>query len=107
MKLPMRFEGLPGEFSQHDFGQVKVRFFDGSCHKVHFFASRLKWSRWVEVTLVRARSWRHWRRDWEISIWNPTFAYAALELGFTAEVRWTEPRGALSPSSPRLLANSL
>src|SRR5262245_24420947 len=25
----VRFEGLPGEFSQHDFGQVDVRFVDG------------------------------------------------------------------------------
>jgi hypothetical protein len=30
VKLLMRFEGLPGEFSQHDFGQVKIRFMDGS-----------------------------------------------------------------------------
>jgi hypothetical protein len=27
----VRFEGLPGEFSQHDFGQVKVEFLNGSC----------------------------------------------------------------------------
>ena len=26
----VRFEGLPGEFSQHDFGHVDVRFMDGS-----------------------------------------------------------------------------
>ena len=26
----VRFEGLPGEFSQHDFGQVDVEFRDGS-----------------------------------------------------------------------------
>jgi hypothetical protein len=25
----VRFEGLPGEFSQHDFGHVDVRFVDG------------------------------------------------------------------------------
>ena len=50
--LQMRFEGLPGEFSQHDFGQVDVRFVDGGCKRVHFFASRLKYSRWADVTLV-------------------------------------------------------
>jgi transposase len=118
VKLKMRFEGLPGEFSQHDFGQVKVRFLDGSCHTVHFFASRLKWSRWVEVslvdnevveTLVRELAEHFsrfqgvplcavfdrpktvalsWRKDGEVTEWNPTFAYAALELGFTAEVCW-------------------
>jgi transposase len=49
----VRFEGLPGEFSQHDFGQVDVRFLDGSERRVHFLASRLKYSRWVQVSIVR------------------------------------------------------
>jgi transposase len=48
----VRFEGLPGEFSQHDFGHVDVTFVDGSKLRVHFFASRLKYSRFVVVTLV-------------------------------------------------------
>jgi transposase len=48
----VRFEGLPGEFSQHDFGQVDVRYLDGSEERIHFFASRLKYSRWVDVRLV-------------------------------------------------------
>lgn len=48
----VRFEGLPGEFSQHDFGHVDVRFVDGSKRRVHFFASRLKYSRFVAVSLV-------------------------------------------------------
>ena len=48
----VRFEGLPGEFSQHDFGHVDVRFVDGRTKRVHFFASRLKYSRFVAVTLV-------------------------------------------------------
>jgi len=48
----MRFEGLPGEFSQHDFGQVDVKFLDGTIKRIHFFASRLKCSRWAEVTIV-------------------------------------------------------
>jgi transposase len=48
----VRFEGLAGEFSQHDFGEVWVTYQDGAETKVHFFASRLKYSRWVEVTLV-------------------------------------------------------
>jgi hypothetical protein len=41
----VRFEGLPGEFSQHDFGQVDVGFRDGSVRRIHFFASRLKYPR--------------------------------------------------------------
>lgn len=48
----VRFEGLPGEFSQHDFGHVDVRFVDGRKERVHFFASRLKYSRYARVTLV-------------------------------------------------------
>jgi len=118
VRVQMRFEGLPGEFSQHDFGRVKVCFMDGSGCTVHFFASRLKWSRWVEVTpvdneavetLVRNLAEHfsgfggvplcavfdrpktvalHWRADGVVTEWNATFAYAALELGFTAEVCW-------------------
>jgi transposase len=48
----VRFEGLPGEFSQHDFGHVDVRYVDGRKQRVHFFASRLKYSRFAQVTLV-------------------------------------------------------
>ncbi len=32
----VRFEGLPGEFSQHDFGEVWVAYQDGTEEKVHF-----------------------------------------------------------------------
>ena len=117
-RMMMRFEGLPGEFSQHDFGQVRVRFANGDIRVVHFFASRLKWSRWVVVTLVDNEVVEtlvrelaehfcrfggvslcavfdrpttvalSWSKDGEVREWNPTFAYAALELGFTAEVCW-------------------
>jgi transposase len=48
----VRFEGVAGEFSQHDFGQVEVRYADGTHERVHFFVSRLKYSRWVDVRLV-------------------------------------------------------
>ena len=41
----VRFEGLPGEFSQHDFGEIEVEFVSGSRRRIHFFASRLKYSR--------------------------------------------------------------
>src|SRR5262245_25291886 len=33
----VRFEGLPSEFSQHDFGEVWVRYQDDSEERVHFF----------------------------------------------------------------------
>ena len=48
----VRFEGLPGEFSQHDFGEVDVRFRNGQRSRIHFFASRLKYSRHAQVTIV-------------------------------------------------------
>jgi hypothetical protein len=46
------FDGLPGEFSQHDFGEVDVRFERGEVGRVQFFASRLKYSRYAQVTVV-------------------------------------------------------
>jgi hypothetical protein len=52
VKPLVRFEGLPGEFSQHDFGQIEVQFVDGSSQRIHFFASRLKYSRFICVSLV-------------------------------------------------------
>jgi transposase len=119
----VRFEGLAGEFSQHDFGEVDVRFLDGAEKRVHFFASRLKYSRWVEVsvvpdehaeTLVRALVDHFaaiggipllavfdrpktvalkWGRDGQVTEWNALFAGVALDLGLGVEVCW--------PSSPR------
>ena len=44
-RVMMRFEGLPDEFSQHDFAQVRLRYLDGTPAVVKFFGSRLKWSR--------------------------------------------------------------
>jgi transposase len=48
----VRFEGVAGEFSQHDFGQVAVRYLNGTHERLHFFVSRLKYSRWVDVCVV-------------------------------------------------------
>jgi transposase len=114
----VRFEGLPGEFSQHDFGQVDVHFIDGSKKRIHFFASRLKYSRWVEVTLVPNQRvealvrtmTRHfeafggipllavfdrpktiakkWKKDGTVTEWNTTFANVALDLGLGVELAW-------------------
>jgi transposase len=114
----MRFEGLPGEFCQHDFGQVDVRFLDGTKKRVHFFASRLKYSRWVDVSLVEDEAVESlvralvdhydrmggvpllavfdrpktvalaWRKDGVVSEWNPTFAGVALDLGLGVELCW-------------------
>lgn len=114
----VRFEGLPGEFSQHDFGQVIVQFLDGTSKRVHFFASRLKYSRWVQVSLVdneQAESLVRamvdhfdavggipllavfdrpktialkWGKDGQVTDWNPLFAGAALDLGLGVELCW-------------------
>jgi len=107
----VRFEGLAAEFSQHDCGEVVVRYQDDTETRVHFFASRLKYSRWVEVTLVpdervetlvrtvvdhlaafggvplvavfdRPKTVAlKWGRDGVVTEWNPTFAGVALDLG--------------------------
>ena len=50
--MMMRFEGLPGEFSQQDFGEVRITDLDGSREVARGFCSRLKWSRWAAVHLV-------------------------------------------------------
>ncbi len=114
----VRFEGLPGEFSQHDFGQVEVEFVDGTSQRIHFFASRLKYSRFMRVSLVRDEgveslvrtlaehlaSWGgiplqcvfdrpktialKWRKNGEVTEWNPVFAYATLEIGVGVELCW-------------------
>jgi hypothetical protein len=114
----VRFEGLAGEFSQHDFGHVDVNFIDGRKQRVHFFASRLKYSRWVEVklvpneqveTLVRAMvehfaEWgglpllavfdrpktiaTSWNKDSTVIQWNPTFGNVILDLGLAVELCW-------------------
>jgi transposase len=116
----VRFEGVPGEFSQHDFGQVDVRYTDGRTERVHFFASRLKWSRAVDVRLVpnereealvrallRALEafggvplvtvWDNPKtvvqeRTGDLIVWNPVFGQVALDYRFAPELCW--PRAA-------------
>ena len=124
----VRFEGLPGEFTQHDFGEVVVRFLNGTSQRVHFFASHLKYSRWVEVSLVPNQQVEtlartlvehfaafggipllavfdrpktvalEWRKDGEVTEWNPVFAGVVLDLGLGIEVCWPhapEQKGAV------------
>ena len=112
----VRFEGLPGEFSQHDFGHVDVQFVDGRTKRVHFFASRLKYSRFVAVTLVDNERTetivRCLARDFvafgglpllavfdrpktivkkggkgrDVEAWNATFAQAIVDMGVGVEM---------------------
>ncbi len=114
----VRFEGLAGESSQQNFGEVDVQYQHETTERVHFFASRLKYSRWVAIalvpdekveTLVRALADHlaafggvplvavfdrpktialQWGRDGVVTEWNPTFAGVALDLGLGVEVCW-------------------
>ena len=53
LEAPMvRFEGLAGEFSQNDFGSVLVRYQGGGSETIHFFAAKLKFSRFSFVEIV-------------------------------------------------------
>ncbi len=49
----IRFEGLPGEYAQFDFGEAKVTYADGRKDKLIFWAARLKYSRFMHVVVVR------------------------------------------------------
>ena len=48
----VRFEGLPGEYAQFDFGEGNVKYANGRREKIIFFAGRLKYSRFMHVVLV-------------------------------------------------------
>jgi transposase len=114
----IRFEGVAGEFCQHDFGHVDVRFIDGPVKRVHFFASRLKYSRMVAVTLVEDERVEslvralvphyeafggvpllsvfdrpktvavEWKKDGTVTKWNSTFLSVVAELGVGVELCW-------------------
>ncbi len=111
-----RFEGLPGEFCQHDFGQVVVRYADGEKERIRFFASRLKYSRMARILLVddervetvcrgvvdayayfggaplvgvfdNPKTIVTERRGHHVT-WNETFSSFVVECGFAAHANW-------------------
>jgi transposase len=112
----VRFEGVPGEFSQHDFGQVDVRYTSGAVERIRFFASRLKWSRVVHVGLVPDEReealirglldafaafggiplvtvWDNPKtvvisRKGNLIVWNSIFGQVALDYRFAPELCW-------------------
>lgn len=118
VKPTVRFESLPGEFSQHDFGEVVITYDTGETERVHFFASRMKYSRYAAVTVVpnqrtealcralvehfhafggvpllavfdRPRTVAlRWKKNGDVTEWNPVFAQVMLELGVSAELCW-------------------
>jgi transposase len=112
----VRFEAVPGEFSQHDFGQHVVHYEDGTHERLHFFASRLKYSRLVRVLLVEdertetvcrglvdaftsfggmpliavfdnPRTIVAGREERKVR-WQETFAWFSVECGFTPLATW-------------------
>jgi transposase len=111
-----RFEGVAGEFSQHDFGHVDVRYTGARLERVHGFASRLKWSRVAHVSLVPDEQEeavvRHLlaaletfggiplvavfdnpktvvlSRQEDLIVWNPVFGPVALDSRFAPELCW-------------------
>jgi transposase len=119
-RVMVRFEGLPGEFAQFDFGEVRVRYLSGDEETIHFAAYRLKYSRWAHVEVVvnqRVEALcRALTRGFEDSggvplsvvfdnpktvvlhpkrvpiVWNPTLAQMAVDYGFIIEL--CEPRRA-------------
>ncbi len=55
--LPVvRFEGVAGEYAQHDFGKLTINYLDGSSETLIFYAARLKYSRMIHVCLVEGES---------------------------------------------------
>ncbi len=111
-----RFEGLPGEFSQHDFGEVWVRYRDGDRERIKFFASVLKFSRLRRVKLVNDETTETvchslvdaftyfegvplisvfdnpktivTSRDGDRVKWNPTFGQFCAEAGIVPNATW-------------------
>jgi transposase len=73
--VPIRFEGLPGEYLQVDWGEIRHFPFtqqpEGRCY---FLACRLKYSRWVWVRFTTDMRQRP-RRSTPICTWPPPFLF--------------------------------
>ena len=71
--LPVvRFEGVAGEFAQHDFGALTVTYTDGTQEKLVFYAGRLKYSRALFVGLAASESTEAYLRGMEAAaaVWG-------------------------------------
>lgn len=112
----VRFEAVPGEFAQHDFGQLVVRYADGTQERIRFFASQLQYSRLVHVRLVEdetaetvchslVEAYTYFggmpllgvfdnarsivtKREGKHVTWQDTFAWFTVECGFSPHVTW-------------------
>jgi transposase len=116
--VPVRFEGLPGEYLQVDWGEVRAFPFTRQAPATRYFlACRLKYSRWTWVrfttemrqeTLFRglvdclcALGWAPWvlvfdnmktvttgRDTQHQAVWHPALLQLAAEFGFHPEACW-------------------
>ncbi len=116
--VTIRFEGLPGEYLQVDWGEVRrFPFTTQAVATRYFLACRLKYSRWVWVrftaemrqeTLFRglvdactALGWVPWvlvfdnmktvttgRDAQQQAVWHPALQQLAVEFGFHPEACW-------------------
>ena len=112
----VRFEAVPGEFAQHDFGQLVVTYQDGTKERVRFFASQLRYSRMSRVRVVPdetvetichsvADAYEYFggmpligvfdnprtivtKREGKNVKWQETFAWFTTECGFSPHVTW-------------------
>ena len=107
---------LPGDQSQHGFGDVDLQLANGGLQRVHFFVTQLTYSRWLEATVVPDREIEtlvralvlHFSRIGGVPLtavfdrhnaaaivtnaegggpWNAAFAQAVLDLGIGVDLR--------------------
>jgi hypothetical protein len=108
---------VPGDESQHGFGEVDVRLASGGLRRIQFFVSQLSYSRWSEASIVPSRHVEallrslveHFVRmggaplvavfdrhnasavvanvDGGGGPWDPAFAQAILDLGVGVDLR--------------------
>lgn len=113
---------LPGAISQHELGHVRIRFDSGGSAWVFFLASRLYYSRWLDVSILAGGAVEpvvralvtHFARMGGVPLtavlripkrmplrvrtsagheWHPAFAQAALDLGLGVAVRFPGEKG--------------
>jgi transposase len=68
----VRFEGVAGEFAQHDFGEFRMQYRDESTEKLRFYAGRLKYSRALHVRLAAGETAEAYIRGMEAAaaVWG-------------------------------------
>jgi hypothetical protein len=112
---------MPGDVSEHGFGEAEVRFAGNGLKRVAFFVSQLVYSRWSEVSIVPDRGMEsllrtlaeHYERMGGVPLvavfdrhnasaivsnvdgapgpWHPGFAQALLDLGIGVDLRGRGP----------------